>query len=85
MWDEYTFKPREGVLSQETMFSLTHTLCAMKELTGHLTRDMAPYEYVCLGKFTTEPLERRFGMYRTFAGSNYHISLQNILECEKNS
>ena len=83
-WKDLKFKPREGVLSNETMFAFSHTLLSMTEMAKYLlTRENYPYEYVLLGKFTTDPLEKRFSCYRTYAGSNYHVSIQNIIEGEK--
>lgn len=40
-------------------------------------------KYVLTGKFQTDNLESRFGQYREMAGSNYYVSLQQILEAEK--
>ena len=36
-----------------------------------------------LGKLQTDNLERRFGQYRQLSGSNYNISVQQVLESEK--
>lgn len=41
-------------------------------------------KYVLTRKFQTDNLEGGFGQYRQMAGSNYHISVQQILEAEKN-
>lgn len=36
-----------------------------------------------LGKFQTDKLEGRFGKYRLLSGSNFHVSVTQILESEK--
>lgn len=41
------------------------------------------FTYVLLGKFQTDPLELRFSKYRRMSGTNYHISIQQILESER--
>ncbi|KAH7932545.1 hypothetical protein HPB51_029242 [Rhipicephalus microplus] len=38
--------------------------------------------FVLLGKFQTDLLEERFGCYRRLAGSQYHLSVRQIYECE---
>lgn len=40
-------------------------------------------KYLLLGKFQTDLLEDRFSLYRQLSGSNYYISLVQILESEK--
>jgi len=41
------------------------------------------YRYVLLGQFQSDPLEERFGWYRTLGGSNYFVSVKQVLEAEK--
>ena len=36
-----------------------------------------------LGQMQSDPLEHRFGSYRRMAGSNYFISVRQIIEAEK--
>ncbi|KAH9367242.1 hypothetical protein HPB48_000377 [Haemaphysalis longicornis] len=38
--------------------------------------------YVQFGKIQTDSLEDRFGKYRQFAGSQYHVSIRQIYEGE---
>lgn len=40
-------------------------------------------KYILPGKIQTDCLEARFGKYRQMAGSQYHISMRQLLECEK--
>ncbi len=41
------------------------------------------FEYVLLGKFQSDPLEERFGLYRRMSGCNYNVSVNQVLESEK--
>src|SRR6218665_923363 len=41
------------------------------------------FKYVLTGKFQTDYLEYRFSQYRRLAGTNFHISVREIMECEK--
>ncbi|KAL3186038.1 hypothetical protein MRX96_055038 [Rhipicephalus microplus] len=38
--------------------------------------------FVLLGKFQADLLEERFGCYRRVSGSQYHLSVRQIYECE---
>lgn len=81
-WQELKLKPREGTLSNETMTALEHTLCAMIDMVTYLL-DEKHFDYVLLGKFQTDNLEFRFSQYRQMSGSNFHVSVQQLLEGEK--
>ena len=39
--------------------------------------------YILTGKFQTDNLEARFGLYRMLSGSNYLVSVIEILQSEK--
>ena len=65
------------------------TFCAMKQTCGSIV-PLATYlliekkfEYVLLGQLQSDPIEKRFGWYRGLAGSNYFISVRQVLEAEK--
>ena len=73
---------RSGKLSRETSFSLHHTSVTIVELSNYLL-DECNFEYVMLGKFQTDPLEARFGKYRQLSGSNYNVTVTQVLENEK--
>ena len=48
-----------------------------------LTKDLLSnchYEYVCLDRFTTDPLEKEFGKLRQGSGATYFINVQQITE-----
>ncbi|XP_077489630.1 uncharacterized protein LOC144100615 [Amblyomma americanum] len=72
---------RSGSLTPETHAALRLTSYALIELSRYCLEELN-FEYVLLGKFQTDSLESRFGRYRRLAGSNYHISVQQIFESE---
>ena len=39
--------------------------------------------YVLLGKFQTDNLESRFGIYRQMCGTNSNASVRQVLEAER--
>jgi hypothetical protein len=41
------------------------------------------FNYVMLGQFSSDPIENRFGWYRTLSGSNYFISVRQVMESER--
>lgn len=82
-WDQVNQAPkRMGKLTKETHFSLTHTIKTMLELCDYLL-NVLNFEYILLGKFQSDDLEGRFGRYRGMSGSNYNITVKQILESER--
>ena len=81
-WKGLNHKPREGTLSKDTMTALEHTLLGLTELCNYLL-DQKQFRYVLLGKFQTDNLEFRFSQYRQLSGSNFHVSVEQLLEGEK--
>ena len=41
------------------------------------------FDYVLLGKLTSDPLEGRFGQYRQLSGGNYFIAIRQRAETER--
>lgn len=70
-------------LTNETYEALKHTVKAQISLTDYLFKTYDCFDYILLGKFQTDQLERRFGKYRTLAGNGYQKSMTEILESEK--
>lgn len=81
-WENNNIPQRQGILSKETMFALKHTVKTMSALAEHLLNDVQ-LQYVLLGKFQTDYLEFRFSQYRQMTGSNYNVSVNQIMESEK--
>ena len=81
-WESMNQKPREGCLTSETMFALKYTVLTFLVLIPYLLNEMK-LSYVLTGKFQTDSLESRFGSYRRLSGTNYHISVMEVMESEK--
>ncbi|XP_059098099.1 uncharacterized protein LOC131892312 [Tigriopus californicus] len=80
--EEWEKMPTKKKLSRETFFALKFTLRGIIKLCKYLlvTTDLS---YILLGKFNSDPIERRFGNYRQLSGANFFVSLKQILESEK--
>ena len=84
-WRQYNELNAEGFLTRETYLSylsLSHTVSTMITLIKYLLQE-CELCYVLLGKFQTDQLESRFGHYRQLSGSNYLVSVQEVLQSEK--
>ena len=66
-------------LSRDTAVSIYSTCKGLVALTKDLLNN-CNYEYVLLGKFTTDPLEKEFGKLRQGSGATYFINVQQITE-----
>lgn len=73
---------RSGKLSKETCFALRHTTSTLIKLCDYLLKHHN-FQYVLLGKFQTDNLEYRFSQYRKMSGTNYNVSVAQVLESEK--
>ena len=72
---------RAGKLSKETHFALRHTTSTLIKLSDYLLQ-YHQLKYILLGKFQTDKLESRFGVYRQMSGGNYNVSVEQVLESE---
>ena len=79
-WEKCGLKT--GCLTKETLGALRHTVRTMVVLCKYLLTDLQ-FKYVLTGKFQTDKLEYRFSQYRRLAGTNYHVSVREIMESEK--
>lgn len=71
----------EGFLTQDTSKAICHsTECLINIIKYSL--ESLNVDYVLTGKFQTDNLERTFGKYRNLCGSNYNVSVQQVLEAE---
>lgn len=69
-------------LTRETFTACIQSLEAMLSLTDHLLKNHG-FSYVLPGKFTSDPIEGRFGWYRQANGGNFFMSLKQLLQVEK--
>ena len=67
-----------GKLSKETHFSLRRSTETPVKLCDYLIENFN-VSYVLLGKFQTDNLESRFGIYRQMCGANYNVSVRQVL------
>ena len=80
LWNTKTEK--QGHLSKETSTALIHTVDTLVLLVKYLLHHHK-LQFVLLGKFQTDNLEARFGLYRMLSGSNYLVSVNEVLQSEK--
>ncbi|GBN68902.1 hypothetical protein AVEN_150405-1 [Araneus ventricosus] len=73
---------KTGGLSKETHASLKVTTNAITEIAVYCNENFG-LNFILPGKFQTDNLESRFGLYRQMSGSNYHISIRQLFETEK--
>lgn len=71
-------KRRYKSLTNDTSSNFSHTCFALVELTKYLLSK--GHDYVLLGCFTTDPLEKEFSKLRQGSGGAYFISVQQALE-----
>ena len=67
-----------GKLSKETLFSLRRSTETPVKLCDYLIENFN-VSYVLLGKFQTDNLESRFGIYRQMCGASYNVSVRQVL------
>ena len=70
---------RKKQLSKDTDVALFRTCNGIVELTKNLLLQ-EDYEYVCLGEFSTDVLEKPFGKLRQGSGGSYCITAQQVTE-----
>jgi len=69
-------------LTKETFFALSSTISSIIQLSIYLLSSKG-FNYVRLGSIQSDALESRFGWYRNLSGSNYYISLKDVLHNER--
>ena len=66
-------------LSKDTANGIHCTCMVLVALTRYLL-EVKQYNYVCLGKFSTDPLEKAFSKFRQSSGGTYFINAQQVIE-----
>lgn len=69
---------RQKQLTRDTAKAIHHTCNGLVSLCRHLLR--TSHEYVLLGRFSTDPLEKEFSKLRQGSGGTYFINVQQIVE-----
>jgi len=70
--------PRNKCLTKDTAQAIWHTCNGMVGLTRHLLE--TTHQFVMLGVFTTDHLEKHFGKLRQGSGGTYFITIQQVME-----
>ena len=70
---------RQKVLAKDTANSFAHTCRGLIDLSKYLLNEKG-FEYVLLGKFTSDHIEKEFGKLRQGSGGCYFITAQQIVE-----
>jgi hypothetical protein len=72
----------QGFLTLDTYHhALSHTTRSLISLIKFSLQSLN-VNYVLTGKFQTDNLERTFAKYRNLSGSNYNVSVQQVMEAE---
>lgn len=69
---------RKNSLTKDTSDALFHTMNGLVELCRHQLE--TTHEYVLLGDYSTDPLEKEFGKLRQGSGGAYFLTVQTIME-----
>ena len=69
-------------LTDQTFLACIQTMSAVPELAQYL-HDKFGFHYILTGKFTSDPIEARFGWYHQVNGGNFFMFLKQLLEAEK--
>ena len=73
---------RNKGLAGQIFIACIQTMSAFLEVLKHLQRRHG-FLYILPGKFTSNPIEGRFGCYRQVNGGKYFMSVKQLLEAEK--
>ena len=71
-------KPRKKCLTKDTSQAIWHTCNGLVDLARHLLT--TTHQFVMLGLFTTDHLEKQFGKLRQGSGGTYFITAQQVME-----
>ena len=64
--------------TKDTAYAISHTLRGIVEMAKTLL--CSSHEFILLGEFSSDPLERSFSKLRQGAGGAYFVSVQQSLE-----
>lgn len=71
-------------LTSETFTACIQSMEAMMDLARHLISHHG-FSYILPGKFTSDPIEGRFGWCRQVDGGNFYMSILQLFQAEKKS
>ena len=67
-------------LTRQTLDALICTNNAIADLCSDLLE--SGYQFILTGRLQTDPLERRFSLYRRMSGGRFLVSLKEVLQSE---
>ena len=73
---------KKSGLSKPTFVACELMCESLRNISSYLL-NVCGFSYVLLGNIQSDVLEKRFGRYRQMSGSNYFISVRQVLESEK--
>lgn len=74
----YSSSKRQNLLTKDTSLGLYRTLNGLCSLSNVLLSDFN-FNFVLLGQFQSDCIEKEFGIYRQSAGSNYFVAAEQVL------
>ena len=80
LWIE-SWSSKNFNLTPHTSKALSRTLRAQILLIEDLFNE--GYQFVCMRKLQSDPLERRFGQYRQMSGGRFLVSMREVVRSEK--
>ena len=82
--DTWKFLPgKVGKLTPQTFSSFRHSCLVLPQIVNYLTSETCGFAYILSSRLQNDPLEHRFGVYRQMSGTQYNISVLQILESER--
>ena len=69
-------------LTEQTHMAVRQMCLVLVELSKHCLNNLG-FNYVLLSRLSSDPIEQRFGWYRLLSGSNYFVSVKQIIESER--
>ena len=70
---------RHKTFTKDTATALSQTIRGVVDLVKHLLRS-EEFDFVMLGEFSTDPLEKAFSRLRQGSGGAYFITVQQVLQ-----
>ena len=81
-WKQHSATVPHSFLTKETFTALSHTIKTVQIMIPDLLTNHQ-MQYILLAKFQTDNLESRFGLYRQLSGSNYLVSVKEVMQSER--
>ena len=73
-------KYRVKSLTKDTAKALCNTLRGLVDMARHLLANGSGFDYVMLGQFSSDPIEKEFGKQQQGAGGTYFITVRDIVQ-----